>query len=292
MTRVAVVLIALYCTLAEPLSETVAQDVPWLSKVNEPPSVVPAQSPGAMRELLVTEKGDKITSIAEWEEKRKILRRQWLEFLGPMPADRPAVQIELLSSEFVGEVTRQLIRYECERNLFVEAYLLLPAKHEGKPEEFRPQSPHAGIVALHPTTDASIDEIAGVSGRDHMHSGLKLAQAGYVVICPRCFLWQHASSLNDAVEKHRNRHPQTLGMGKMQYDAMRAVDVLTSLPCVDNDRIGAFGHSLGAKEVLYLAAFDERIRASVASEEDSATDPPTGMLRGISVRRSMTGISR
>ncbi len=266
MTRVAVVLIDLCCTLAEPQGKTVAQDVPWLSKVNESPAVVPGQSPGVMRELLVTDKGDKITSIAEWEEKRKVLRQQWLEFLGPMPADRPAVQIELLSSEFVGEVTRQLIRYECERNLFVEAYLLLPAKHEGKPEEFRPQSPYAGIVALHPTTDASIDEIAGVSGRDHMHSGLKLAQTGYVVICPRCFLWQDASSLNDAVEKHRKRHPQTLGMAKMLYDAMRAVDVLTSLPCVDNDRIGAFGHSLGAKEVLYLAALDDRIKASVASE--------------------------
>ncbi len=136
MTRVAVVLIALCCTLAEPQGKTVAQDVPWLSKVNEPPSVVPAQSPGAMSELLVTEKGDKITSIAEWEEKRKVLRQQWLEFLGPMPADRPAVQIELLSSEFVGEVTRQLIRYECERNLFVEAYLLLPAKHEGNRKSF------------------------------------------------------------------------------------------------------------------------------------------------------------
>ncbi|HEX6985066.1 MAG TPA: sialidase, partial [Planctomycetaceae bacterium] len=38
------------------------------------------------------------------------------------------------------------------------------------------------------------------------------------------------------------------------------------LPDVDSDRIGAIGHSLGAKEVLYLMAFDDRVKAGVASE--------------------------
>ena len=52
----------------------------------------------------------------------------------------------------------------------------------------------------------------------------------------------------------------------MLYDAMRGVDVLASLPDVDADRIGAIGHSLGAKEALYLAAFDERVKVAVASE--------------------------
>lgn len=55
-------------------------------------------------------------------------------------------------------------------------------------------------------------------------------------------------------------------MHKMLYDAIRGVDVLASLSYVDAKRIGAVGHSLGAKEALYLAAFDERIKAAVASE--------------------------
>jgi pimeloyl-ACP methyl ester carboxylesterase len=55
-------------------------------------------------------------------------------------------------------------------------------------------------------------------------------------------------------------------MAKMLYDAMRAVDVLESLPYVDKQRLASVGHSLGAKETLYLAAFDERIKAAVASE--------------------------
>ena len=47
---------------------------------------------------------------------------------------------------------------------------------------------------------------------------------------------------------------------------MRGVDLLESLPQVDASRIGAVGHSLGAIESLYLAAFDERVQVAVASE--------------------------
>ena len=64
----------------------------------------------------------------------------------------------------------------------------------------------------------------------------------------------------------RRRHPGVTGMAKMLFDAVRAVDLLASRPDVDPGRLGSIGHSLGAKEVLYLAAFDTRIRASVSSE--------------------------
>jgi pimeloyl-ACP methyl ester carboxylesterase len=55
-------------------------------------------------------------------------------------------------------------------------------------------------------------------------------------------------------------------MGKMVFDGSRAADYLQSLPFVDPDRLGCIGHSLGAKETLYAAAFDERFRAAVSSE--------------------------
>ena len=56
------------------------------------------------------------------------------------------------------------------------------------------------------------------------------------------------------------------GMATMLADGMRAVDILAALPDVDPERIGAIGHSLGAKEVLYLMAFDDRVKAGVSSE--------------------------
>ena len=55
-------------------------------------------------------------------------------------------------------------------------------------------------------------------------------------------------------------------MAKMLFDAQRAVDVLVNLEEVDPERIGAMGHSLGAKEVLYLAAFDDRVKVTISNE--------------------------
>jgi hypothetical protein len=52
----------------------------------------------------------------------------------------------------------------------------------------------------------------------------------------------------------------------MTWDAIRATDVLAARPEVDRRRLASVGHSLGGKEVIYHAAFDERIRAAVSCE--------------------------
>jgi pimeloyl-ACP methyl ester carboxylesterase len=107
-----------------------------------------------------------------------------------------------------------------------------------------------------------------LDGHADLHIALHMAQRGYVALAPRCFLWQYAApgKLGAAVDWVHARHPKVTGMAKMLYDASRAVDILAAQADVDPRRVGAVGHSLGAKEALYLAAFDERIRAAVASE--------------------------
>ena len=141
----------------------------------------------------------------------------------------------------------------------MEAYLLRPAK----PGRGRP-----GAVVLHSTVDWTIRQPAGLEGPTELHIGLHLARRGYVAFCPRNFLWDYRQGAdpNTAVEWLRKRHPIVTGMAKMIFDARRAVDVLAGQPDVEPRRIGAIGHSIGAKEVLYLAAFDERVRAAVSSE--------------------------
>jgi hypothetical protein len=98
--------------------------------------------------------------------------------------------------------------------------------------------------------------------------GLKFAQQGRIVLSPRNFLWptNDKISAKPETEKYLARVPKSLGMAKMLYDSLVAVDILAKLPGVDPARLGAVGHSLGAKEVLYLAAFDERIKCTVSSE--------------------------
>jgi dienelactone hydrolase len=208
--------------------------------------------------------------VKEWKLQRQKIRDAWLNFLGPMPTERPTAQLEVLSTSKVefprgGECQRDFVRYQSEPDEFVEGYLLRPRgeKYPG----LRP-----GMVALHQTSRRNIDEIADVEvqRRGNQNLAFQLCEQGFVVFCPRCYLWQmppdYDINVKVTVDRFRLRHPKTLGMHKMLYDAQRAVDILVSLDGVDRNRIGTVGHSLGAKEVLYLMAFDERVKAGVASE--------------------------
>jgi hypothetical protein len=241
-----------------------AGDVAWLAEVQRRPAAGLLDAP-KLPPLLMDADGKPIETRNGWERERRRLRSAWLEFLGPMPAERPALGIEVLKEETIRGCTRQLLRYEAEAGLPVEGYLLRP--DDGIPGRDAKTGKRAALVALHPTSNDTIEEIAGVKGDEGRHLALRLARRGFVVFCPRCFLWQSVEQYQQAVENFRRRHPQTLGMHKMLWDAMRGVDVLESLGSeIDTKRIGAVGHSLGAKETLYLAAFDERVAAAVASE--------------------------
>ena len=242
----------------DPGSQSPESDVPWLSEVQKPPERIPRDQLGHFAPLLVDTKDRAIENQAAWKLKRREIRASWMKFLGPMPERPQSVEYKVLREERAGECLRQLIQYECEENLFMEAYIIRP------PVRFTGKRP--GIVAMHATTSHTIDQVAGVVASNGRDIGLKLAQRGFIIICPRNFLWQSVTNYSEAVDRHRKRHPRTLGMHKMLYDAQRATDILAGLPEVDAGRIGATGHSLGAKETLYLAAFDQRIRAAVASE--------------------------
>lgn len=235
------------------------QNVPWLADVQKPPAELPDDAP-KLKPLLIGEDGQTITTLGDWKRRRDAIRRWWLDFLGPLRVDRaqpPA--LEVVAEDRPDGVVRQLVRYEVEPGLPVEAYLLKPA---------RVQAPCPGVVALHSTVRHTIRQPAGVEGRPEKAFGLKMARRGYVAICPRCFLWSNDLSIQyqQHVDQFSARHPGSKGMAKMLYDAMVAVDILEALPEVDPKRLCSVGHSLGAKEVLYLAAFDERIRATVSSE--------------------------
>jgi hypothetical protein len=234
-------------------------EVPWLGEVQNPPDGLPANAP-ALPPLTADESGRPITTLDAWIRKRRQVRDWWLDFLGAYPSDSGnPPELEVLAEDRVADVVRSLVRYEVEPGWPVEAYLLKPAHID---------RPCPAAVVLHSTVRHTIRQPAGVEGKPEKAFGLKLAQRGFVTLCPRCFLWSTDLSIpyRKHVERFHKAHPQSLGMAKMLYDAIVAVDILTGLPDVDSSRIGAVGHSLGAKEALYLAAFDERIRATVSSE--------------------------
>ncbi len=230
----------------------------WMEPLQRPPERIP---PSATRPMPLLFDGEHrpIPTPEGWTQRRAQLRASWERFLGAIPGPRPDNRVTVLEEDRPEGAIRQLIRYESERGLPVEGYLLRP----DRPGRGRP-----GVVVLHATAEWTIRQPAGLQGPPDLHIGLQLARRGYVAMCPRCFIWQYRQGTEPetAVDWLRRRHPGVTGMAKMLYDATRAVDLLASMDDVDPRRIGAIGHSLGAKEVLYLAAFDERVRASVSCE--------------------------
>jgi hypothetical protein len=235
------------------------REVPWLAEVQRPPAALPKDAP-RLSPLLVADDGRPITALDAWQRRREQIRRWWLDFLRPLKVERKEnPRLEVLEEDRPEGVIRQRVRYEVEPGEKTEAYLLRPATGPG---------PRPGVVVLHSTVNHTILQPAGLEGPREMHIGLHLAQRGFVAFCPRNFLWteNRKMDIQQALAQFGKRHPESKGMAKMLYDAVVALDLLAAEPEVDPKRLGAVGHSLGAKEVLYLAAFDERIRAAVSSE--------------------------
>ncbi|MCA9052734.1 MAG: dienelactone hydrolase family protein [Planctomycetaceae bacterium] len=270
---------ALSCGAALWGDEANQSDVAWLTAVQKPPATTPPEVP-KLQPLLVDAQGMPITTRDDWERRRDQLRRAWLEFLGPLsrehlaggastddaPVRQPPV-MTVLEEDRVEGVVRQLIRYEVESGQTVEAYLLRPESLPG-PQSRGDRMRFPGVAVFHSTVPESLRQPAGVEGAPEKAFGLQLARRGCVAICPRNYLWpeNHRIDAKGAAASFLERHPQSVGMDRMLLDALIAVDILAADPQVDPQRIGCIGHSLGAKEVLYLAAFDDRVRVTVSSE--------------------------
>jgi len=192
-----------------------------------------------------------VTNVKDWEKRREHILANMQRIMGPLPgADRRvALDTEVVASETLAKVTRKKIMYGSEPGHRVPAYLLIPNELQGKAP---------AMLCLHGSSGAR-GRIAGL-GPDYPRYALELAERGYVTISPDYIFFGD----NTGVDPYK-----TLGYvsGSMKgiWDHMRAVDLLQSLPEVDPDRIGCIGVSLGGHNSLYVAAFDQRLKAVVTS---------------------------
>lgn len=218
----------------------------------------PADNAPRLTPLLVNPSGGAFTNAEDWSAQRQFLRQQWLDFLGPLPRSKAPLRAEILQSEETNGFTRQWVKYQIEDGVFTDAYLL-------KPRAAKARFP--AVVVFHPTIATAAQQVAGVdTSAPEKMMGVHLVQRGYVVLCPRCYIFAEGTDYVGHVQAMQARHPSWKGMTRMLWDGVRAADYLESLPFVDMSRLGALGHSLGAKEALYAAAFDERYKVAVFSE--------------------------
>jgi dienelactone hydrolase len=202
--------------------------------------------------LYVQTKSGGIRSVrtpADWNARRAHILAHIESVMGEFPkGSRPDLRMKLLEERaFPGFVCRK-ITYEAKEGDPVPALLLLPDKPGRRP----------AVLALHPTGPLGKGIVMGDGERPNRNYGEELARRGYVVLAP------DYPTMGDP---QRDAYELGYVSGTMKgiYNHSRGIDLLASLDQVDPERIGAIGHSLGGHNSLFIALFDERVRAVVSS---------------------------
>ncbi|HSW43982.1 MAG TPA: dienelactone hydrolase family protein [Phycisphaerae bacterium] len=196
--------------------------------------------------------------LDRWNKQRDLIRRVIVRTIGRDQKPPPPFDLKLLDSESLPEYERRYVEYTVATDERVRAYLCLPRDAK---------RPTPGVLVLHQTIADGKQESVGLAGSATLAFGADLARRGYITLSPDSICAGERIDSCGAFDTrgHYLRYPDLSAMGKMLADARRALDLLVQADGVDPQRVGAIGHSLGAEEALMLAAFDERVRAAVAS---------------------------
>jgi dienelactone hydrolase len=201
-----------------------------------------------------------IKTKADWRKRRAVLKQRYLELLrDEHKPQKPPVDLTVHETVVVdGLYQRQLISYAVESDERAHAYLGIPLKLSG---------PAPAIVALHGTYQHGKKRVAGLIDNPDKAYLDHLCRRGYIVIAPEHFVSGHRTPTEGPYETGQfyKKHPQWTAVGKFTYEHSVAIDVLQSLDQVDDQRIGALGHSLGGHGTFFLAAYDDRIKASACN---------------------------
>ncbi len=226
----------------------------------EPPAI-----PGQFELLTAVEaaKGDTgrrvaIASRAQWLAKHADIRQRVLDIMGPCLFSVAPLEAQLHGVEDLGSYERRKVSYRAATGERIPAWLLRP----------KGPGPFPAMLAAHPTQLSAKDSVVGISGPVHERYAMELAKRGYVVLAPDVITAGervYPGAKPYVTEAFDRAHPEWSAMGKMCSDHRRGLDFLESLPEVDGGRLGAIGHSLGGYNSFFLAAFDERVRATVSS---------------------------
>ena len=191
-------------------------------------------------------------SLEDWEALRSRLREKMHALAGTFPARVPLEVREHGTLEMDGYRIVN-VTYQSRADLRVTGNLFIP---DGK-------GPLPAILGMHGHWSQG-RLAARVAARGHT-----LAKEGFVFLnvdafgsgerCMKPGTYEyHGLSLGGALMSIG----ETL-LGMQVYDNMRGIDLLQSLGYVDGDRIGATGASGGGNQTMWLAAFDNRVKASV-----------------------------
>jgi dienelactone hydrolase len=159
------------------------------------------------------------------------------------------------------------VSYEVEAGDRVPALLLVPDGVDA-------DHPAPAVLVCHQHNGQwhlGKSEPAGLAGDVTQRAGAALAKQGYVVLCPDALCFEERQSEHLAGgDYERFEFLRYVVAGKCMawkniLDLRRAVDYLCSRPEVRADRIGCYGHSMGATHTWLVGPWESRLKCLVAN---------------------------
>jgi len=193
----------------------------------------------------------RVKTAADWKIRRAQILHNMQLVMGPLPAPSNApLDVQIESTVDLASARREKITYLGADGDRVPAYLFIP--------KLAPGVKVPAVLCLHETTAVGMGSPAGLGGRPNRYYALELVERGFVTLAP---------DYPNFGEYHFDPYAHAYASATMKgiSNHMRAVDLLQSLPEVNPDQIGVIGHSLGGHNSIFVAVFDERIKAIVTS---------------------------
>ncbi|MCY3023975.1 MAG: prolyl oligopeptidase family serine peptidase [Planctomycetota bacterium] len=194
-----------------------------------------------------------VKTAADFEKARPELRQAYLYMLGlwPLPEKTP------LNAKVTGKLeqpgyTVEKVHFQSRPGLYVTADLYLPQPAQGRCPAILYQCGH------------SYEKRDGnkTAYQDH---GIWFATHGYVALVTDSLQLGEIAAIHHGTYREGRWWWHSAGYtpaGVECWNAIRAIDYLSSRPEVDPDRIGASGISGGGSATMWISAADERVKAA------------------------------
>jgi dienelactone hydrolase len=196
------------------------------------------------------------SSLATWQAET---RARLLELLGDFSADETPLALRRETVEETPEYRRERLLYDVLPGVTVPATLLIPSVATAP----------APTILCPPGHGDGMCQVLDEADSAYKGYPITLAKRGFVCLVPENLgFGERQDPDRECDHGYYDRALNLLGLsslGVMRHDLSRALDVLTTLPEVDADRIGCWGLSLGGELTLLLTATDLRIRAAAIS---------------------------
>jgi len=185
---------------------------------------------------------------------------------GPWP-DPPALRACVLETTRKDGYRIERVTYEAEPGDVIPALLLVP-------DGISAASPAPAVAVWHQHNeewDLGKSEPAGLAGAPMHHTGVALVREGFVVLCPDALCFEDRRSRDlPGGQYERFEFLRYVVAGRCMawkniLDMRRAIDYLCARPEVACDRIGCYGHSMGATHTWLVGPWEPRLRCLVGN---------------------------